>query len=220
MSISLPLILISFAGLVAFVLLIMAAMGALRSRKSFDPNDDPRCGACGCIVADRRKRICATCGSSIPMVGLVLPFSKKRTPSWTARQAFFKISALPLALWTIGIIGLAIGGTMAIDQWVLPYAWQSTSVVHARPRSRGCQEIIISTLEEYLARGRGQFGAPSAAKTMQLELKTDASHVLDVDLLNPSFGFSDAAEKLVTQNRLPTKADVTSFMHASGIPID
>src|SRR4051812_41950175 len=103
MPLTLPLILIALPGLVAVLLLMMAALGALRSRRSSDPNDDPRCGACGCIVAKPGQKICATCGSSLPMVGLVLPFSKRRTHSWTARQAFFKVSALPLALWTIGI---------------------------------------------------------------------------------------------------------------------
>src|SRR5213595_3151950 len=92
---------------------------------------------------------------------------------WTARQAFYKVSALHLALWTLGITGLAVGGTYAIDQWVLPYTWQSTSIVHARPRSRGCQEITISTLEEYRAHGRAQFESPSATKTTRLELKTE-----------------------------------------------
>jgi len=220
-SFSTPLILIALAGLVSFVLLIMAALGAARSRPSTDPNDDPRCGACGCIVADRSRINCATCGSTLAAVGLVLPFSKKRTASWTARQAFFKVSALRLALWTILITGLAVGGTMAIDQWVLPYVWQSTSIVRARPRSRGCQEIIISTLEEYHAHGKAQVESPSASKTTRLELKTEtASYVLDVDLLAPSHAFSDASGKLVRHDRLPTKADVTALMLTAGIPID
>jgi len=142
-------------------------------------------------------------------------------PSWTARQAFFKVTAFPLALWTLGIAGLAIAATLAIDQWILPYVWQTTSAIHARPRSSGYQSIIISTLEEYRANGRAQFDSPNATRTTRLELKTDtASHVLDVDLLAPSFNFTDATGKLITYDRLPTKADVIAFMRDSDIPLD
>src|SRR5438045_9665545 len=104
MVFSLTTVLIALAGLLVLVLLIMAAMGA-RSKKVSDPNDDPRCGACGCIVANLKERICPTCGSGLRAVGMVLPFSKRRTSSWTARQAFFRISALPLALWTCAVVG-------------------------------------------------------------------------------------------------------------------
>jgi hypothetical protein len=221
MPIPLPLMLISFAGLLVLLFLIMALMGVARSRNTNDPNDDPRCGACGCIIADPTRLICPTCGSSISAVGLVLPFSKRRTSSWTTRQAFFKVTALPLALWTLFIVGLAVGGTYVIDQWLLPYIWQTTSTVHARPRSRDCQAITISTLQEYYARGRAQFGSPSAIKTTRLELKTDTgSHVLEVDLLGPAFAFTDATGKLVMNDRLPTSTDLTAFMLSSGIPID
>jgi hypothetical protein len=219
--ITLPLILIAIAGLVTFILLIMALIGVSRSRPSNDPNDDPRCGACGCIIAHPKDGICPTCRSSLALVGLVLPFSKKRTTSWTGRQAFFKVTAFPLALWTLFITGLAIGGTYAIDQWALPYVWQTTSTVNARPRSSGCQSIHISTLEEYHANGRAQFETPSAIKTSRLELKTDtASHVLNVDLLAPFFSYNDSTGKLITHDRLPVKGDLIAFMQAADIPLD
>src|SRR5216110_2994921 len=100
----------ALAGVVAAVLLIMAAMG-MRSKHVSDPNDDPRCGACGCIIARPKEKICPTCGTVLAAVGLVLPFSKRRTESYTGRQAFFRVSAFPLALWTVCIAGLAALGT-------------------------------------------------------------------------------------------------------------
>src|SRR4051812_48304448 len=103
MPITLPLILIALAGLVTVVLLLMAAKGALGARKSSDPNDDPRCGACGCIIARPKEKICPTCGTVLAAVGLVLPFSKRRTESWTGWAAFFRVSAFPLAMWTVGM---------------------------------------------------------------------------------------------------------------------
>jgi len=219
--ITLPLILIALAGFLAFVLLIMAALGAARSRPSTDPNDDPRCGACGCIIAHPKDGICPTCRSSLPTVGLVLPFSKKRTTSWTSRQAFFKVSAFPLALWTLFITGLAVGATYAIDQCILPYTWQTTSTLHARPRSSAIEEIVISTLEEYHAHGRAQFDSPAATKTARIEFKTDsASQTLDIDLLAPSFSYLDAAGKPITHNGLPAKNDLLAFMRDNSLTID
>src|SRR6185436_8692795 len=171
-SIPLHFILVGISGFLAFIFLVMALTGALRSRPSGDPNDDPRCGACGCILAHPADGVCPTCRSPLAAVGMVLPFSNKRTTGWTSRQAFFKITAFPLALWTLFITGLAVGGTYAIDQWLLPYTWQTNSNLHARPRSSACQSIVISTLEEYHARGRAQFEFPSATKTARIELKT------------------------------------------------
>jgi hypothetical protein len=218
---SLPLLLVSLSGLLAFFLLIMAALGAARSKSTPDPDNDPRCGACGCIVPDPQQHICSTCGSSLPAVGLVLPFSKHRTTSWTGRQAFFKVTALPLALWTILLVGAAVGATFAIDQWLLPYVWESTSTLQARPRSRGCQSITISTLEEYHARGHAQFDSPQASKTTRVEFKTnDASHILDIDLLAPSYSFTDTSAKRITGDRVPTKTDLLNFMRETGLPTD
>src|SRR6185295_3431554 len=205
----------------AFIFLVMALTGALRSRPSGDPNDDPRCGACGCILAHPADGVCPTCRSPLAAVGMVLPFSNKRTTGWTSRQAFFKITALPLALWTLFITGLAVGGTYAIDQWLLPYTWQTNSNLRARPRSSACQSIVISTLEEYHARGRAQFESPSATKTARIELKTsDAAHILDIDLLAPSHSFINSSQKQINNDRLPTKADLLDFMRESGLPTD
>jgi hypothetical protein len=38
---------------------------------------------------------------------------------WTGRQTFFKITALPLALWTILIVAAAIGATFAWEALAL-----------------------------------------------------------------------------------------------------
>src|SRR5688572_3842236 len=194
LQLSLPLILIAFAGLLVLIFLIMALMGATGSKPVSGPENDPRCGACGCIVANPTDFVCSTCRSPLSSVGLVIPFSKRRTSRWTARQAFRKVSALPLALWTLSITGLAIGGTMAIDQWILPYVWRITSTVHARPRSSGCQAIVIEVLEEYRARGLAQLDAPAGIKTALIDFQTEGgSHVLSIDLFAPSFRFTDAA---------------------------
>jgi hypothetical protein len=221
MPISPPLILIALAALLVLVLLIMALLGAVRSKPSSSPENDPRCGACGCIVANPKDTICPTCRCSIPLVGLVIPFSKQRTSSWTSRQAFRKVTALPLALWTLVITSLAVGGTMAIDQWILPYVWRTTSTVHARPRSNGYQAITLETVEEYRAAGRAQFESPTGSKTARLDFQTDTgSHVLNLDLFAPSFNFTDPAGKLIKHDRLPAQNDLIAFMRSSGIRID
>src|SRR5687768_8356805 len=207
-----PLILVALAALAVFVLLILALLGAFRSKPSSSPEHDPRCGACGCIVANPKDTICPTCRCSIPLVGLVIPFSKQRTSSWTARQAFRKVTARPPALWTLVITGLTVGGTMAIDQWILPYVWRTTSTVHARPRSIACDAIILETVEEYRAMGRAQFDSPSGSKTARLDFQTSSgSNVMNLDLFAPSFSFTDAGKR-VTRDGLPTQNDLIAFM--------